>query len=216
MAQISKMPRASLTKPFAGSADTETMFFQFNPDTLKRRIRVEYSRLLPRRGTFEHMNYDGTKNQVIPLKLFFTNIDRPKDQGWPSLKTRASGPSAGSLSEPERFLESCCYPDVKRRQLVPPTLIFNWPRMVRMYVRILELEFSWEHFSQRDLSGTVLVANMSLLEFPDETGIHADKVRERGALRIPATYFQFATGLTINATEGRQTVSTQQTRGVSR
>ena len=157
--------------------------------------------------------------------MFFTNIDRPRDQGWPGLDTKSEGTPAGSLSEPERFLESCCYPDIKRRQLTPSTLIFNWPRMVRIFVKmrmvrifvkILDLEFSWEHFSQRDLSGMVLVATMTLMEFPSGTGITAQDVRKRGALRIPAEWFEGVTGITASSVEGRQFVSTQQTRAAPR
>jgi hypothetical protein len=184
----------------------ETLFAQFNPNELREDIRVDYNSVLPRRGSHEVINYVGTRSETIPLNLFFTGIDRSRTQSWGRLQKLANASSAGALTEPERFLKSCCYPDTGNRLFTPPTLIFDWPRIVRMRCKIRRVQFRWTHFSQRDGSGLILVARIRLQEVPGRGRIQGDQVRQFGSIRLSSPVFAMEAGMGQAETEGRQVV----------
>lgn len=208
---IGRLPRCSLTK-LMPNREAETLFAQFNPTELQKDIRVNYASVLPRRATHETLNYVGTQSQTIPLELFFTGIDRNRTQSWGKLRKLSNASSAGALSEPERFLESCCYGDTDDKMFVPPTLIFDWPRIIRIRCKITRLRFRWQHFSMLDGSGLVLIARLTLKEVPGQWRIQGGRVRQMGAIRVAASTFEYEAGITQSETEGRQVVRSNRTR----
>lgn len=127
---------ALATGSLTNARTDETLFFQFQPETLEESIQVDWGLELPLSASHEVPFYRGTRSERVPLRLFYTTIPgalnvagRPFVSGSPSGVSRVEarddhavvgggapaipGPSPRPpkqrLSEVERFLKSLCY-----------------------------------------------------------------------------------------------------------
>jgi len=201
------LPYASLTDMLR----KERLFCQFNPETLDESLEVDWTSHLPLGGSREISHYNGTRSVRIPLTLYFTIVGRPGN-GVPGFSdllvaTSEAGGSPGiefglaaagqrgpavvrqSLAGPERFLKALCYknggPGARGGfSTEPPTVIFDWPGIVRLEGHLLRLRTRYQQFSTEDLRGLFLVAETEFREDAAE-GIGNEDVRVKGSNRSP-------------------------------
>ncbi len=209
---MSSLPLASLTAIYPGQNPVrERLNFQFNPTTLRERIRVNYGVTQPINASHEIAHYRGTSSERIPLELFYTVIGRDVQGDFGDLKLRVidehdlarvdpnaqsaaselslaalvthrANPGGPGLKGVERFLKGLCYNDPDAGMHSPPFVIFHWPNILRLIGRIEELDIGYDQFGTEDLRGLVLSARMLFREDPPAR-IKQSIVRRSGSFR---------------------------------
>lgn len=212
-----KLAVASLEARYTGGGrrggSTERLLFQFNPTQLRERIRVDYGMTLPFQGSHEISTYTGTRSERIPLDLFYTVFDGKvsgAERRFPDLtRFPATDQTAESaLAGPERFLKSLCY--AAKDDAAPPTVVFDWPTILRMFVRVESLDIGFDHFDHPKLRGLTLVASMVLREeLPIDHRLTLESVRQLGSVRAVKSLQGFQSsfvGSSIQTSVPRQNV----------
>ncbi len=191
----------------------ETLFFQFEPETLTRRIDVAWGTELPVGGTHEVAVYNGTRSERIPLRLFYTSIGGLGKIASAALTVRPGSALAGEedpgerLLEVERFLSALCYPDqdhifqahgfydfarndfgsrtsLRQVDRPPPLVEFISPSILRIRGHVESLGLTYERLNATDLSPLVLVADVTLREdLPLNRRLQGGEIRRNGAQR---------------------------------
>jgi hypothetical protein len=196
---MAKRPRASLTN----TQTNERLECQFNPASFVERIAAAYSQDQILFGTRQVTHWGGTASSEIPLELYFAITGVPAiEQGVPPGRFTEKTEGLGRAPQiAEQFLKACMYPDRERGFSDPPDVIFEWPNTIRIFVRILSVEFEYTDIDQRFGLPNTLKATVMLREVP-RARIRSGEVRTKGSRR--AALESTAPEMSASRTEARR------------
>ena len=153
-----------------GGRNTE---FQFNPAQFRETYKPVYARLTAPGLSHRRLQFSHMENTKIPLTLVFDQLvfnERRSGQ-----KGVAQAPSAGVQAGPQndvegirrRFLEMVMPRRARRiRAASPPPVLFYWPQMITMRVRITLLTFGHVQFQSGTPLPRVMTVDVVLEEEP--------------------------------------------------
>lgn len=157
--------------------------FLFNPDTLEENYEPKYTRHSSIGLSHERMQYVGNKNTKIPLEVVFDQLVYDERDIVDSIFDEIGG---GPEVRPQNVVErrrrellELIYPR-KGSSLVsasPPPVLFHWPGMINMRVRITSLKFRHRMFAAVTLMPRIMVAQIELEEEPLERIYSEDALR---------------------------------------
>lgn len=148
-------PRVSLINLATG----DEFEFLFNPQTFDEKFEAKFNRAVINGLSHERLSYINTSNNVIPLELYMSQLAQDVIAG-------EAGSRPYIATDRKRWLQSLVYPteDSDYGYAGPPTVLFIWPRMVRILGRVTKVEFLHKAFSPRTLATTQLVARIEIEE----------------------------------------------------
>lgn len=146
--------------------------FLFNPAQFRESYKPVYARLTSPGLSHRRMQFSHMENAKIPLRLIF-------DQAvFNERKSSSSTAQGGALSVEQgpqndtegvrrRFLEMV-YPrrSQRIRSAAPPPLLFYWPEMIAMRVRITNLQFGHILFTSGTPLPRIMTVDVDLEEEP--------------------------------------------------
>lgn len=147
--------------------------FLFNPSDWEDAYKANYARHGSVGLSHERMQFTGNPNTVIELPLVFDQVvfDERRRQGILRPTTGSGGPGVQAQNDVEnkrrQFLEMI-YP--RRAQKLatasPAPVLFVWPGMINMRMRLTEVRFRYQMFQIGTLLPRVMVATVTLEEEP--------------------------------------------------
>lgn len=176
MASLSaRPPRASLVNMATG----DSFEFLFNPDSFDEKFEAKFNRTTINGLSHERLSYINTTNDVIPIELYMSQLAQDTIAG-----EGGSRPYVGT--QRKRWLQSLVYPteDSDYGYTGPPSVLFIWPRMVRIIGRVTRVEFFHQAFSPRTLATTQLLARVTIEEDVARRRL-MDEVLRIGSLAAP-------------------------------
>lgn len=179
--------------------------FLFNPRQLEEIYEVKYSRAEVPGLSYEPMHFTGLKNTQIPLTLYFDEVVAQERKG-PTAAARqlvreremrrrrvieaikGPGGPVNDVDRYRRFLMSLATPRKTQRlgAASPPPVLFYWPEMITMRVRITRLHFTHQVFEVGTPRTRIYTVQVSLEEDALERIYSEDRMRY-GAQRPWAT-----------------------------
>ncbi len=178
MADLRDLLGVKVEKGFLQNLDNgQINQFLFNPVQLEERHKPKYV-FHPSPGlSHERMQYVGNKNVVIPLELIFdelvfararaaAGISRFDVQGTQILEGIRTG---NDVEIWRRRLMEITYPRRNRGSILqssPPPVLFNWPGMFNMRVRVTDLRMRTVQFKTGRPAPRIMIANVVLTEEP--------------------------------------------------
>lgn len=163
-------------KVFLANLDTgDRLDLVVNPAELRERYAANYARLQSPGLSHEPMQYTGSPNAKIPLVAFFDQIliEESKNPSNRSVKERKT-PGQRSDEPPfevevaRRFMISLVTPRRGQRlkSVSPPPVLFVWPGMIEMRVRVTDVEFGHVLFEVGRPRARAYTVSMGLEEAP--------------------------------------------------
>ncbi|GAH61309.1 unnamed protein product [marine sediment metagenome] len=162
----------------------EILRFQFNPPEFTESIAVNYAKhTVPGLG-YQLLQYINTNNNSITLAIYMSIIADKGEYEAPSpLMAEVWGDlKAFDLHKAKAFLQSLLYP-VRGEAggwRAPPTLLFVWPKVVRMTCVATALNFNHSRFSSENLETLALTAELTLESIRSKQ-LFSDFVRHQGS-----------------------------------
>lgn len=149
---------------------TGTLFhFLFNPNTLKERYEARYKRHQSAGLSREQLHYLGNPNAKFPIQLVFDQLVFSQRKGINSRAKLKDGNDSEPVNDVDtwrRFLISLLYP--RRAQSIkaasPPPVLFYWPNMISMQVRIMRAEIEHIQFEAKTTKPRIMIANVDIEE----------------------------------------------------
>jgi len=158
--------------------------FLFNPSELREKYRANYARHGAPGLSYERLQFLGNPNTLIPLTLVFDQVVFNERKGG-----TGAAPGGGIVAENDvlayrqRLLE-LIYPRRGQRLATasPTSVLFVWPGMISMRVKIIELEFRHVEFQARRPIPRIMVAQVNMEE-DVESRIFSEDMALHGTLR---------------------------------
>lgn len=148
----------------------EDMEVMFNPEAMKERIEVAYSRLTIPGLSHRPLQYTNTGNHEAPIELYF--------QG-------STEDELDRLDDWRRFMLSLAYPKGNAGTIddgAPPRILFVWPNVWTFTVILTSIEIASSAFSIADLRITRMIATLGIEEIRD-VRLTSEDVRRNGTRR---------------------------------
>lgn len=164
--------------------------FLFNPEGFTESYEARYARLAAPGMSHERMQYTGNRNARIPLSLYFDQLminERRGSNEPPRVANRVSAsdvPTVNDVEKWRRFILSLVYPrrGQQLRSASPPPVLFVWPTIISMKVRITSARFRHVLFKVGTPSPRIMVAEIALEEEP-ERRMYSDDMLTFGTVR---------------------------------
>lgn len=163
--------------------------FLLNPTELEEVYRTNWVKHRSPGLSHSRIQFGSGENAVIPLTLFYDQLMVNGTRTIPDLDPEEL--ESGREYEVEnhrKFLLSLCHPRRSQRIMAasPPPVLFSWPGMIRMRVRIEEIRFRHIMFKSGTPRPRIYVAEISMFEDPVDR-IYSEDVRNQGTLRSSAS-----------------------------
>lgn len=173
MTILNDPPKMSLTNTVTG----ERWSPPFNPSELKPSLKVNYNRLRLLAASNERMEYSNTGNKTIPLEFFLADLEKSPTEN-----------EFKSILDDLKFLESLAYPseDIDYSFLGAPPVLFVWPNVMSMIVRVVSVDSEHKLFSSETLETTLLTVRLEVEEAAEQRLLSSD-VRRHGDMRVRGT-----------------------------
>ena len=185
---LQSLLKTKVERCFFVNLDTgEEQRFLVNPTELDETYAANYARKAPLGFSHERMQYTGSPNARIPLTAFVDQIifdERRNRQNIADAPVNSDTDEPNEVEQFRRFLLSLVTPRQGRRlaSAAPTAVLFVWPGMIEMRVRITQLRFRHVHFQAGTPRARVYTAQMAIEEEPPER-LFAQKVRRFGTIR---------------------------------
>ncbi len=160
----------------------ETQDFLLNPEVLEEKYKGNWAQPQSFGLSHRRMHFTGNENAVIPLTVYFDQLIL-NERGTNDFAQALGGDEALLTSDEWRlFLISLTYP--RRGQTIlsasPPRVLFVWPAIIDMEVRVTDLNIRHILFDTRTTGTRAFVATMNLVEDRRDKRIFSQDVRRRG------------------------------------
>lgn len=176
--------------------------FLFNPVSLKEKLKGVWTRLTSPGLPYERLQYDHHENWTTDLELYLSqDVFEARDPNAAATRraalTRRRGPSpppprrVSNVEEWRRYLAELNYPrrgtgNVKSAS--PPAVLFVWPKILSMRVRVIEVDLEHLAFFAPTPSTRRLAAVVHLEEdVPEGQRIYSEDMAQDGFMRPWAT-----------------------------
>jgi len=179
-----------MQRGFFTNLDTNnTSEFLLNPTALNETYEAVYARHISPGLSHQRMSYSYTKNAKIPLRLFFDQSmfderNRGRTRRVASGRGQTDVPAANDVEEWRRFLMHFLYSPKrsKARHGSPAPVLFHWPGMISMKVRVMKITFQHAMFAAGKPIPRIMTALVSLEEDIPEK-IYAEDILRYGTQR---------------------------------
>jgi hypothetical protein len=141
MPHNSEVRRASIMNLSTG----ELHEFQYNPEQLRASLRVNYARKSPHASSHAWLQYRGTSNITIPLKLIFHRGAFLRRQRGLTGSTRSTAKLIERFESWRPFLYEMCYPEGDPRdplRRAPPLARLTYPGWLAIDLAITGLDIT--------------------------------------------------------------------------
>ena len=167
-------------------SNNRTLEFLLNPAQFEDSHAANYSMHGSPGLSHRRLQYTGNENVRIPMDLIFDEIifrERRSSNTFLPTDLNAENRSVEAGKEVERhrrILMEFQYPRKGKRlaQASPPPLLFHWPGMFNMRVRLFNTTFRYLQFQVGKTLPRVLVASILLVEDPLERIFSENMVRQ--------------------------------------
>lgn len=166
-----------------------TAQFLLNPAAFTETYKATYKRHGSIGLSHERMQFTGNPNAVIPIEVFYDQLIAEQRKSRAGGVTRR-GQEKRHTSRPNdaeiwrRFLISLVYP--RRSNILkgasPAPVLFHWPGMISMRVRVLEVKFAHVLFETGLPRARAYTASIMLEEEAQER-IYSDDILNTGTFR---------------------------------
>lgn len=184
-----KLDRAYLTNLDSDNQETKT--FLINPAELEESYPTNWVRHSSPGLSHEPLQYMGSKNAQIPISAIFDQFTVNQEAPGLSLGTLAIRNQdvdiATEVEDWRMFLMSLNTPRVEMTigSASPPPVLFVWPGLIEMRVRITDLRFRHMMFYSGRPRTRVFVADFTMEEdVPDGRRLTSLSVRVGGTTRL--------------------------------
>lgn len=147
---------------------------QFNPDEVKEKVSVVFSRMKVLGQGGQERHYEGTENMQIDMEFGF---DALSNNGTGRLDM--SG--AEGIEDARRFLLSLCYPRKQPSGIDDggsANILFVWPKLYTLIAQIMSIEITHKQFASSGAS--VLFAAKITFEVTFNKQLTREDVRTYG------------------------------------
>jgi len=164
MADVRDFLGIRVDKGFFQNLDTgDIATFLFNPSQVEERHSPKYVFHGSLGLSSERMQFVGNKNDAFSMDLIFDQLvyDRQRAAG-------ELGIGAGDVEIWRRTLKSYCYPRRSQGlgQASPPPILFHWPGLLNIRVRLTDLTLRHVQFKSGSGSPRIMIASVVLTEEP--------------------------------------------------
>jgi hypothetical protein len=165
--------KAALVK----TSTAEVLRFDFNPKQLNATVSANYAKVAALGGTGQRLHFGHTSNFSIPLTIYMDRhalIARDPDNGEFLADTK--------MDDVQRYLLSCVFPVGRQNDPIrraPPRLLFLWPGIMELPVRMISENFSFTKF-EHDLKPWIYSVRIVMESDLSSTRITSDVIRIRG------------------------------------
>ncbi len=186
--------RVRIEKAFLQDLETgEFKTVAFNPAELQESYSANYARMASPGLSYQRLQFVGNENTRIPLNLYFDQVFLDEERRRPVEGFRSpnryayKNPHVEAVNDVEdwrRFLISMVMPRRAKKlsSASPPPILFSWPGMIAMRVRVMQLRFRHLMFSSKRPYPRIFVAEVALEE--DAGGrVYSSDVRRVGTMR---------------------------------
>jgi len=164
-------PRRAPRMSLGNLRDFEALTAQFNPEQLKRSVKVTYTRLGVMGHSHEQLQYQFRPNEQLSFTLHFDR--HSTDTGEATEKDVSALLDAMTLS-------SRAAQDIAGGG--PPDVLLLWPGVLEVKSRITSLDYDYKRFSADGGEVTLFSVDVKLEE-ARTTRLYAEDVRQNGLRR---------------------------------
>ena len=170
---MSSLAKAALVK----TSTAEVLRFHFNPKSLNAQLQANYAKAAALGGTGQRLHFGYTSNIMVRTELY---MDRH------ALISRDPGSSEFLadviMDDVRKFLLSCMFPVGRQNDPIrraPPRLLFLWPNVMELPVRMITQAFNFERF-EKSLLPWIYRVPLTMESDLSATRITSDVIRIRG------------------------------------
>ncbi len=192
MPGIDNMFEFRVTRGFLKNLDTDvTSTFLFNPAQLEESYVANYTRHASVGLSHKRLQFEGNENWASTLTLIFDQLVFDSRRGGdansgplPSSRPKRQTKVVNDVDTWRRTLVSFLYPRRSRslHQASPPPVLFFWPNMITMRVRVVSATFRHTQFEVGIPSPRIMSAAVSLEEEAMDR-IYSQDVLRAGMIR---------------------------------
>lgn len=180
---ISEILGRKVEKGYLQNLDDGTIrTFLTNPEGFEEAYEAMYVRHPSPGLSHEPLQYMGNKNARIPLTLIFDQLIFNEQKGRVARRNvggdRNDVRPVNDVEQWRRFLLSLLYPRRGQRlaNSAPPAVLFSWPGMISMRVRIMKIRFRHLQFKSGRPLPRIMTANIEMEEDPLERMYSGDMI----------------------------------------
>lgn len=147
----------------------DIMEAQFNPEQLERTVSVAYARLAVIGHSHEVLQYSFRKNESLSFELCFDSLC-----------------GAGSKIEAANQLDAMTAGSREAQDIAsggPPDVLFLWPGVLKMRVRIIDLKYKYKRFAWAKGGQPTWWSVQVNVEEARTTRLYAEDIRRNGLMR---------------------------------
>ena len=163
--------RAALVK----TSTAEVLRFAFSPKQFGAQIGANYNKASSLGGTGQRLHFGYTSNFTFSIEMYM-------DKHALEVETEDEFLASAMMTDVQKFLLSCVFPVGRQNDPIrrsPPKLLFLWPNIVEMPVRVITQNFQFEKF-ENDLSPWIYRVPISLESDLSTVRVTSDVARIRG------------------------------------
>ena len=159
------------------TATAGVLRFHFNPTELRAQIQANYARVSSLGGVGQRLHYNYTNNFVINTDVYMDKhalVDRSP--------TRNEFFADELMRDTQVFLLSCLFPVGRQNDPIrraPPRLLFLWPGIMELPVRMISQSFNFSKF-ENSLLPWIFSVPLVMESDLSTTRITSDVIASRG------------------------------------